>query len=89
MRQMDLIGSRIVKTVLAGLALIMVASGAQAGPKKNVKKNEAKPGQYVVELRSNRSVFNVQALEQRLGGKIISQVRPNTSIGTSRGDAPP
>ncbi len=38
---------------------------------------ESVPGQYVVQLAKPRSAFETQVLESKLGGKILSEIRPD------------
>lgn len=54
------------------------AAVSSTQPKKESEKvmlPESVPGQYVVQLTKSRSSFDEQALEAKLGGKILSEVR--------------
>lgn len=86
--------SEIFKSNLKVALLIAVAATvgaqepAQAKPSNN-KKIETVPGQYVVQLVKERARFDQRALESRLGGRILSNVRPDMVVVQRNRDEDP
>ncbi len=64
----------IFAALIAGLLAVAGAS-AEAKPGKGPKQNDSVPGQYVVQLERPRASYDQRQLEQKLGGRIISEIK--------------
>ena len=69
----------IWKSILTGVFSFAIAATANAWPAKE-KKVEFVPGEYVVQLKNKKSAYDAKMLEQRLQGRIKSQIRPDLIV---------